>query len=43
MKIMVINGPNIDMLGIREPDIYGENTYANLLEMLKGIRGGEKY
>lgn len=35
MKIMVINGPNIDMLGIREPDIYGENTYANLLEMLK--------
>ena len=35
MKIMVINGPNIDMLGIREPEIYGENTYANLLEMLK--------
>ena len=35
MKILVINGPNINMLGIREPDIYGKNTYADLCEMIK--------
>lgn len=35
MKILVINGPNINMLGIREPDIYGAKTYTNLLEYIK--------
>lgn len=35
MKILVINGPNLNMLGIREPDIYGKDTYAGLLEMIK--------
>ena len=35
MKILVINGPNINMLGIREPDVYGKNTYADLCEFIK--------
>lgn len=35
MKILVINGPNINMLGIREPAVYGTNSFQNLLELLK--------
>lgn len=35
MKILVINGPNLNMLGIREPDIYGKSTYKDLLEMIQ--------
>ena len=34
MKILVINGPNINLLGIREPGIYGKNTFADLLALL---------
>ena len=35
MKILVINGPNINMLGIREPDVYGKTTYAELCAFIE--------
>lgn len=35
MKILVINGPNINMIGIREPGIYGKQTFSDLLELLE--------
>ena len=44
MKLMVINGPNLNMLGIREPTIYGSGTYTELLDMIRahaGKRGAE--
>ena len=34
MKILIINGPNINMLGIREPGIYGKKTFQDLIRML---------
>lgn len=36
MKVFVINGPNLNMLGIREPDIYGKKTYQDLLHYIDG-------
>ena len=35
MKILIINGPNLNMLGIREPEIYGGADYADLVDMIK--------
>ena len=36
MNVLIINGPNINMLGIREPETYGSKSYADLLRFIRG-------
>ena len=37
MRILVVNGPNLNLLGVREPDLYGSRTYADLVDFVKRI------
>ena len=41
MKILVINGPNLNMLGIREPQHYGKETYDDLIKKINGYCEGK--
>ena len=41
MKILVINGPNLNMLGIREPEHYGRETYADLVRKIQNHCGSK--
>ena len=39
MKLLFLNGPNLNMLGVREPDIYGKQTYADLDRYIRDFCG----
>ena len=44
MKLLVVNGPNLNLLGIREPEIYGRKTYEDLVAYIKACaeQGGDE-
>ncbi|MDE6177573.1 MAG: 3-dehydroquinate dehydratase, partial [Duncaniella sp.] len=42
MKILIINGPNLNMLGTREPDIYGSRSFESYLAELREMLDGEE-
>ena len=41
MKILVINGPNINLLGLREPELYGNQNYTELIEFVQAVCADE--
>lgn len=41
MKLLIINGPNLNLLGLREPQIYGSQSYSALCEFVSGVCEGE--
>ena len=40
MKLYILNGPNLNLLGVREPEQYGSRSYADLLEMIRAHCAG---
>ena len=40
MRLLVVNGPNLNLLGVREPDLYGRGTYAELIAFVKDVAAG---